>query len=74
MFRESTYCSYYVTIQSGFRVTNRILGERGFRFWGWILTRIGVRVGFGFEVRVSVLGAQTLHPNRTRPVAILSPI
>jgi len=30
-------------------------------------------VGFGFQVRVSILGAQILHPNRTRPVAILTP-
>jgi hypothetical protein len=56
----------------GFRVSVRVLGIRGFGFGdGWIFTRIGVRFGFGFRFWVSVLGAQRLHPIRTRPVAIL---
>ena len=37
------------------------------RFGGLILTRIGVQGGFGFQVRVSGSGAQTLHPNRCHP-------
>jgi len=61
----------------GFRVSIRVSGIRsGFGyprvwFWWWISTRIGFRGGFGFRFRVSVLGAQRLHPIRTRPVAIL---
>ena len=58
----------------GFRIIRRVSGIRGFQFWGWIFTRIGVRGGFRFWVRVSVLGAQTLHPIRTRPVDILNPM
>ena len=54
----------------GFRLIRRVSGIRGFRFRGWIFTRNDFRGGFGFQVRVSVLGAQTLHPIRTRPVAI----
>jgi hypothetical protein len=50
----------------------RVSEIRGFRFRGWISTRIGIRGGFGFYVQVSVLGVQTLHPIRTRPVAIFT--
>jgi hypothetical protein len=63
----------------GFRVSIQVLGIRsGFGylrvwFWWWISTRIGVLFGFGFRLRVSVLGARRLHPIRTRPVAILDP-
>jgi hypothetical protein len=62
----------------GFRVSIRVSGIRsGFGypqvwFWWWISTRIGVRFGFGFRLRVLVFGAQRLHPIRTRPVAILN--
>ena len=40
------------------------------RFWGWIITRIGVRCSFRFRFRVSGSDAQRLHPTRIRPVAI----
>ena len=68
-------CSCYLHVLYnilGFRLIRRVSGIRGFRFWGWIFTRIDFRGGFGFQVRVSVLGAQTLHPIRTRPVAIFN--
>jgi hypothetical protein len=61
----------------GFWVSIRVSGIRsGFGyprvlFWWWISTRIGVRFGFGFRLRVSVLGARRLHPIRTPLVAIL---
>ena len=68
-------CSCYLHVLYnilGFRLIRRVSGIRGFRFWGWIFTRIDFRDGFGFQVRVSVLGAQTLHPIRTRSVAIFT--
>ena len=59
MFIENPYFSYYVAIQSGFRVSaGSVLGTNyhpnwcSMRFW------------------VSGLGAQRLHPIRIRPVAI----
>ena len=67
-------CSCYLHVLyniPGFRLIRRVSEIRGFRFRGWISARIGVRGGFGFSVQVSVLGAQRLHPIRTRPVAIL---
>ena len=41
----------------GFRLIRRVSGIRGFWFRGWIFTRNDFRGGFGFQVRVSVLGA-----------------
>jgi hypothetical protein len=49
----------------GFRVSAGLVLE-------WIITRIGVRCGFGFRFRVSGLGAQRLLPIRIRHVAIPS--
>ena len=63
---------YYVFLESWFVKKTTGFGlSVGFRFWGCILTRTEVRVGFGFKIRVLVFIAQTLHPNRTQPVAIL---
>ena len=56
----------------GFRLIRRVLGIHGFQFREWIFTRIGVRGGFGFYFRVSVLVPRRLHPIRIRPVAIFS--
>ena len=40
-----------------FRLIRRVSGIRGFWFRGWIFTRNDFRGGFGFQVRVLVLGA-----------------
>ena len=64
MFIESPYFSYYVAIQSGFRVSIWVSGIRGFGF-GDGLSPESV---FG---AVSGSGTQRLHPIRIRPVAIL---
>jgi len=32
MFIENPYCSYYVAVQSGFRVSIQVSGIRGFGF------------------------------------------
>ena len=71
MFIESTYCSYYVAIQSRFRVSNWVSGIRGFQLWDGLSpeSMFGVDSSFKF----SVLGAQTLHSILTRPIAILIP-
>jgi len=64
IFIESPYCYYYVDIESGFRVSAGLVLE-------WVITRIGVRCGFGFQFRVSGSSAHRLRPIRIRPVAIL---
>jgi len=51
MFIESPYYSYYVVIQSGFRVSIRILGAG--LVLGWIITWISIRCCFGFWFWVS---------------------
>ena len=55
--------------KSGFRIIRWVLGIRGFWFWYGFSpeSEFGLGSGFGF-------GCQTLHPNRTRPIAILKHI
>jgi hypothetical protein len=46
MFIESSYCYYYVAIESGFRVFIRVSDIHGFGFGDRL--SIGVRCGFEF--------------------------
>ena len=50
MFIESPYFSYYVAIQSGFRISIRVLGIRGFGFGDGLSPEsvFGAVSGFGF--------------------------
>ena len=70
MFIESPCCSYYVVIQSGFRVSIWDSGIRGFSFGDGLSPEsvFGAVLGFDFGFRVRV--TQRLHPIRIRPVAI----
>ena len=56
MFIESPYFSYYVVIQSGFRVSIRVLGIRGFGFGDGLSPEsvFGAVLGFGLRFRVRV--------------------
>jgi len=47
IFIESSYCYYYVDIESGFRVSIRVSDIQGFGF-GDGYHRIGVLCSFGF--------------------------
>jgi len=68
IFIESPYCYYYVDIESGFWVSIRVSGIRGFGFgMGYHLNRCC----FGFRFRVLGSGVYRLHSIRIRPVAIL---
>ena len=62
MFIESPYCYYYVAIESGFRVS-------AVWFWGWVITRIGVRYGFGFRFWVRVY--RDFTPSKSAPLPSL---
>ena len=55
MFIESPYFSYYVVIQSGFRVSIQVLGIRGFGFGDGLSPEsvFGAVLGFDFGFRVS---------------------
>ena len=50
MFIKSPYFSYYVAIQSGFRISIRVLGIRGFGFGDGLSPEsvFGAVSGFGF--------------------------
>ena len=56
MFIESPYFSYYVAIQSGFQISIRVLGIRGFGFGDGLSPEsvFGAVSGFGFGFRVWV--------------------
>jgi hypothetical protein len=70
MFIESPYCSYYVVIQSRFRVSIRGSGIRGFGFGDGLSPELvfGAVSGFDFGFRVRVHRDSTrsesapLHP------------
>ena len=64
MFIKSPYYYYYFAIESGFRVSIRVLGIRGFCFGD----RLPPESVFG---TVSGSGAQRLHSIQICPVAIL---
>jgi hypothetical protein len=71
MFIESPYCSYYVAIHSGFRVSIRVSGIHGFGFGDGLSLESVFGAVSGFDFWVLGLGAQRFHPIRIRPVAIL---
>ena len=56
MFIESPYFSYYVAVQSGFWVSIRVLGIRGFGFGDGLSPESvsGAVLGFDFGFRVRV--------------------
>ena len=70
MFIESPYFSYYVVIQSGFRVSIRVLGIRGFGFGDGLSPEsvFGAVLGFDFGFRVWVHRDST----RSEPVPLPS--
>jgi hypothetical protein len=66
IFIESPYCYYYVDMESGFWVSIRISGIRGFGFgMSYHPNRCSMRF------RVSGSGAYRLHPIRIRPLPSL---
>ena len=70
IFIKSLYCYYYVDIESGFRVSIRVSGIRGFGFGEGLLPESVFGSVSGFD-RVSGSGAHRLRSIRTRSVAIL---
>ena len=57
-----TYC--HAKADSGYPIGFRVSAGFGFEM---DFDRIGFRVGSGFQVRVLILGDQTLHPTRCHP-------
>jgi hypothetical protein len=61
MFIESPYCSYYVAIQSGFRVSIRVSSIHGFGFGEGLSPEsvFGVVLGFNFGFRFGCIETQS---------------
>ena len=73
IFKESPYCSYYVAIQSGFRVSIQVSGIRGFGFGDGLSPEsvFGAVLGFDFRFWVQVHRDSTRSESAPLPSLIL---